>query len=101
MVRAHTPVTDSLCVQDTRQTVDYDPFIKSQLVETQLTLDLTRYAMTSKAFGGTLGGIAALFSLLRFPMVPPQREFFIDNLPVRMHLIIKMISEDWPCAMGF
>jgi len=26
---------------------------------------------------------------------------FIDNLLVRIHLIIKLILVDWPCAMGF
>ena len=29
-----------------------------------------------------------------------EREFFIDNLLVRIHLIIEMISVDRPCAMG-
>ena len=29
-----------------------------------------------------------------------QREFFIDNLLVRIHFIIEMILVDWPCAMG-
>jgi len=29
-----------------------------------------------------------------------QREFFIDNLLVRIHLIIKMFLVDRPCAMG-
>ena len=29
-----------------------------------------------------------------------EREFFIDNLLFRIHLIIKMISADRPCAMG-
>ena len=29
-----------------------------------------------------------------------EREFFIDNLMVRIHLIIVMISVDRPCAMG-
>ena len=29
-----------------------------------------------------------------------EREFFIDNLLVRIHLIIKMILVDRPCAMG-
>ena len=30
----------------------------------------------------------------------PEREFFIDNLLVRIHLIIKMVLVDRPCAMG-
>ena len=30
----------------------------------------------------------------------PEREFFIDNLLVRVHLIIEMILEDRPCATG-
>ena len=30
----------------------------------------------------------------------PEREFFIDNLQVRIHLIIEMILADRPCAMG-
>ena len=29
-----------------------------------------------------------------------KREFFIDNLLVRIHLIIEMILVDRPCAMG-
>ena len=29
-----------------------------------------------------------------------DREFFIDNLLVRIHLIIEMILVDRPCAMG-
>ena len=29
-----------------------------------------------------------------------EREFFIDNLMVRIHLIIEIILEDRPCAMG-
>ena len=30
----------------------------------------------------------------------PEREFFIDSLLVRIHLIIEMILVDRPCAMG-
>jgi len=29
-----------------------------------------------------------------------ERQFFIDNLLVRIHLIIEMILLDRPCAMG-
>jgi len=29
-----------------------------------------------------------------------EREFFVDNLLVRIHLIIEIISVDRPCAMG-
>ena len=29
-----------------------------------------------------------------------EREFFIDNLLVRIHFIIEMISVNRPCAMG-
>jgi len=29
-----------------------------------------------------------------------QREFFIDNLLVRIHLIMEMVLVDRPCAMG-
>jgi len=29
-----------------------------------------------------------------------EREFFVDNLLVRLHLITGMILEDRPCAMG-
>ena len=28
-----------------------------------------------------------------------EGEFFIDNLPGQIHMIIEMISADWPCAM--
>jgi len=34
------------------------------------------------------------------PPPPLEREFFIDNLLVQMHLIIEMILVDRPCAMG-
>ena len=30
---------------------------------------------------------------------PPERDFFIDNLLVRVHWIIEMIVVDPPCAM--
>ena len=33
-------------------------------------------------------------------MLRIEREFFIDNLLVRIHLIIEMILVDRPCAMG-
>jgi len=29
-----------------------------------------------------------------------EREFFIANLLVRIHLIVEMILADWPCAIG-
>jgi len=29
-----------------------------------------------------------------------EREFFIENLLARIHLIIEMFLEDRPCAMG-
>ena len=29
-----------------------------------------------------------------------ERDFFVDNLLVRIHLIIEMIPVDRPCAMG-
>ena len=29
-----------------------------------------------------------------------EREFFMDNILVRIHLIIEMILMDRPCAMG-
>ena len=32
--------------------------------------------------------------------VEAEREFFIDNLLVRIHFIIKMILIDRPCAIG-
>ena len=31
---------------------------------------------------------------------PPEKDFFIDNLLVQIHLIIEMILVDRPCAMG-
>ena len=31
---------------------------------------------------------------------PTEREFFMDNLLVRIHLIMEMILVDRPCAMG-
>jgi hypothetical protein len=30
-----------------------------------------------------------------------EREFFFDNLLIRIQLIIQMILADRPCAMGF
>ena len=35
-----------------------------------------------------------------FDCLPREREFFIDNLLVRIHLIVEMILVDWLCAMG-
>ena len=32
--------------------------------------------------------------------LPAEREFFIDNLQVRIHSIIEMVLVDRPCAMG-
>ena len=29
-----------------------------------------------------------------------EREFFIDNLLVQIHVIIEIFLVDWPCAMG-
>ena len=39
---------------------------------------------------------------LASPALPRQleREFFIDNLLVQIHLIVEMILVDRPCAMG-
>jgi hypothetical protein len=34
------------------------------------------------------------------PATRREREFFIDNLLARIHLIIEMILVDRPCAMG-
>ena len=44
-------------------------------------------------------GAAALVRALSTPF-RPEREFFIDNLLVHIHSIIKIISVDRPCAMG-
>ena len=54
---------------------------------------------------------AAVLTLLRDParweavrpfvVGPSDREFFIDNLLIRIHFIVDMIIVDWPCAMGF
>ena len=36
-----------------------------------------------------------------YPTLGPQeRKFFIDNLLVRIHMIIETILVDRPCAMG-
>ena len=37
---------------------------------------------------------------VRAGMAVQEREFFIDNLLVRIHVIIKMTLVDRPCAMG-
>ena len=44
-----------------------------------------------------------LFRKFLDPLVPLllEREFFIDTLLVRIHLIIEMILVDRPCAMDF
>ena len=34
------------------------------------------------------------------PSLPAERDFFIDNLLVRIHLIIEMILVDRLCTMG-
>ena len=33
-------------------------------------------------------------------LLSKEREFFIDNLLVRIHLIMEMNLVDWSCAMG-
>jgi len=38
--------------------------------------------------------------LLLFQASPPEREIFIDNLLVRVHIIIEMILIDRLCATG-
>jgi len=65
--------------------------------------------------GGIVPGIGAILDLrAKTAPNPPQnwngtsagdskvreREFFIDNLPVRIQFIIEMILVDRPCAMG-
>ena len=37
---------------------------------------------------------------LKLYLKVPEREFFIGNLMVRIHLIIVMILEDRPCPVG-
>jgi len=39
-------------------------------------------------------------SRIRSQAAGEEREFFIDHLLIRIHLIIKMILVDRPCAMG-
>ena len=39
-------------------------------------------------------------SMWVLPQAASEREFFIDNLLVRIHLIVEMILVDRPCAMG-
>ena len=50
-----------------------------------------------KRFGATSCEITAYAT---HTLHPKEREFFIDNLLVRIHLIIEMILVDRPCAMG-
>jgi len=40
------------------------------------------------------------FAPYSLPEGAREREFFIDNLLVRIHFIIEMIIVDWQCAMG-
>ena len=44
----------------------------------------------------------ACLECARWPVISIEREkeFFIDNLLVRIHFIIEMILVDQPCAMG-
>ena len=46
------------------------------------------------------GSPSCLQSSVRCPCRQEEREFLIDNLLVRIHLIIEMVLVDWPCAMG-
>ena len=45
-------------------------------------------------------GTQVVFADFDGPPPRPEREFFIDNLLVRIHFIIEMILVDRPCAMG-
>ena len=47
-----------------------------------------------------VGTRISLEGLSGAPETLNEREFFIDNLLVRIHLIIEMILVDRPCAMG-
>ena len=68
-----------------------DPFLDSGVVE-QAEEDREAEEEAAKEVGAVARGAAS---------VSPKRESsFIDNLLVRIHLIIVMISVDRPCAMG-
>ena len=56
-----------------------------------------------RAAGETSAAAAKHFAGVALKNAPylPAREFFIDNLLVRIHLIIGMILVDRPCAMEF
>jgi len=50
--------------------------------------------------GGLVGRGGRLWQPPRQRGTPVEREFFIDNLLGRIHLIIEMILVNRPCAMG-
>jgi len=75
-------------------------------MESNLELNATRREKSASAcFGTTSGGWVSttrLWSRSRRPHSPTtgKREFFTDNLLVRMLFIIEVILVDRPCAMG-
>ena len=50
--------------------------------------------------GGVQRGRAAGGACRALAAAPPEREFFIDNPLVRIHVILRTILVDRPCAMG-
>ena len=53
-----------------------------------------------KGVGSSLDVVRVDQVLEELSVFQREREFFIDNLLVRIHLIIEMILVDRPCAMG-
>ena len=55
---------------------------------------------TAKRWAASSSLLPAERSTVDSSACPREREIFIDNLLVRVHLIIEMILVDRPCASG-
>jgi hypothetical protein len=64
-----------------------------------VVLGATKMAQ-SQFTGKTRGTVVEARAPERPPEAGPEKEFFVDNLLVRIYFIIEMILVDRPCAMG-
>jgi len=67
-----------------------------RLFEKALALEVNSTAITSTSHHSHLSSVPLAITPPRLP----EREFFIDNLLVRVHLFVEMILVDRPCAIG-